>query len=303
LQDTLNKKDDKNKDDALKNLKQNKDFKNTQEGIMQLEEALNKNQEKDKQKAFNKINNLNIEIPQIKEEITTSSNPNDHKDLKTTNQNIQNLNMTPSKVTYRIPVEDIESPYTALHDPATKRIIERFLYKSGEDPRLSLYKSFKKWKLQNIKPRTFLGKKDRKIRIRTRIYYDQPDKKDIYVKSRRVNEIISSHRDSTNSSPSRRSIVTPIRESPFKIETFNNKDDIKNIGPRRNTTGQGFQVLNDLVNKKIKNKEKDVLENLKDNKEAKDRDEALKKLNDVLDKKILEDEKDFMDNLNEIKKK
>ena len=189
--------------------------------------------------------------------------------------------MTPSKVTYRIPVEDIKSPYTAMHDPATKRIIERFLYKSGEDPKLSLYKSFKKWKLQNIKPKTFLGKKDRKIRIRTRIYYDQPDKKDIYFKTRRVNEIISSHRESVKSSPNRNpvvTIVTPKKVSPFKIETLNDKnkkDDINKIENRRNGTDQGFKVLDNLIDKKIKDKEKDILNNLKDNKDAKDRDEVI----------------------------
>ena len=51
LEDALNKNDDRNKDDVLKQLKQNKDDKNKEE----LQDTLNKNDDKNKKEALKNL--------------------------------------------------------------------------------------------------------------------------------------------------------------------------------------------------------------------------------------------------------
>ena len=238
-----------------KNPKQIENEKKINEGIIKIEEVINKNKKEENQKNLNEINNLsNSLIPTIKSKSSINENPNQLRTIPR-NPSIPKINtLTPQRSPNRFPVDEPDSPIMSIN-PVRKKKIERFLYNSNQDPKLLLYKSFKKWKLQNIKPKNFIGKKDRKIRIRTRIYYDQPKPKEVYIKKRK-NEIITS-RSSTPDKKNDPTIQTSI--SPFQIYTNNETEKEK----RRNSSKENLQYLNKDVDYENQgnhyNKERDII--------------------------------------------
>ena len=148
-------------------------------------------------------------------------------------------------------------------------------------------KCFKKWKLNIIKPKTFLGKKDRKIRIRTRIYLDQPEKsssKPSYRKSQA--EIIVS-------TPTKRE--SKIDKKPYEIHyisSFRNesssgkkKDKYNDNKDNKNQINNGLNKVTQVLERKKKDDERDVIDNLKDNQNKDKMNEGLNKLNETLNKK------------------
>ena len=146
-----------------------------------------------------------------------------------------------------IPFEDHETKNILF----IKEKINSFINHHNHNDTFNLMKCFKKLKLYIKKPKTFLGKKDNKIRLRNRIYYDKPVDKTLPIKNREKHQTIIIPTNNTK----KEKIYEPIIDNTYSQN--NNKDNKKdNINERdmiednnKNTKINNNEIPNDKKKK------------------------------------------------------
>ena len=285
-------------------------------------------------------NDKNINKNSNKQELTNQNknnfvinqtNLNNNKTINQTYDNTNNINKTNSltkdnniisvknkinnedntikhKSSY-IPIEQPKNEYTLSDNPEIEKKIKDLFLNKIHSSDFNKMKCFKKWKLNIIKPKIFLGKKDRKIRLRTRIYIDEPAKSSSIISRRKKQaEVI---------------VTNPIKRNPnlkhneyknYIIHTNQNKNNfvqqekkIKSLAELYNENLKeeekkeaikkrkldSIKMIKDIFNKR----KREAFEKLKNNQKEKKMNEGLNKLNDLYIKNKKEDEKEVLDNL------
>ena len=210
-------------------------------------------------KTFNQINKTNINNNNNK---TNSLNKLDNIMISGTNQINYKDNPIKHKSSY-IPIAQPKQEYTLSDNPEIEQKIKDLFLNKIHSSDFNKMKCFKKWKLNIIKPKIFLGKKDRKIRLRTRIYRDEPAKSSSIVSRRKAkDEIIVSN---------------PIKRNPnIKHNEYQNYI-IKN-SPNVGQKEKKIKTLNELYNESLKEDEKkEAIKNRKI--------DSVKKMKDIFNKR------------------
>ena len=96
-----------------------------------------------------------------------------------------------------------------------------------------------------------------------------------------------------------------LNETLNKKKQDNERDVIDNLKDNQNKDkmNEGLNKLNVTLNKKKQDNERDALDNLKDNQNKDKINEGLNKLNDTLNKKNTEDKREALENINNEKSK
>jgi hypothetical protein len=301
LNDIINKKNNEDKNEVIKNLKEKKTEKDSEINVYSNNLDLNL-----PVPLMNNIYSSNIPELQKPETIYQSgklrggkTNMNiineDNQKLIGNNKSQENKNEL-----INIPFEDHETKNILF----IKEKINSFINHHNHNDTFNLMKCFKKWKLYIKKPKTFLGKKDNKIRLRNRIYYDKPVDKTLPIKNREKHQTIIIPTNNTK----KEKIFEPVIDNIYSQN--NNKDNKKdNINERdmiednnKNTKINNNEIPNDkkkkgnVVTIKYNKDRRNIVIHKKDIKnDGKNKiNEGLNKLNDIINKKTLEDKKESM---------
>ncbi len=228
------------KNDNELNIISNDNFSNSNSNYNNYNNKTNINNNNNKTNSLNKLDNIMI----------SGTNQINYKD-----------NPIKHKSSY-IPIAQPKQEYTLSDNPEIEQKIKDLFLNKIHSSDFNKMKCFKKWKLNIIKPKIFLGKKDRKIRLRTRIYRDEPAKSSSIVSRRKAkDEIIVSN---------------PIKRNPnIKHNEYQNYI-IKN-SPNVGQKEKKIKTLNELYNESIKEDEKkEAIKNRKI--------DSVKKIKDIFNK-------------------
>jgi hypothetical protein len=301
LNDILNKKNKEYKKEVIKNLKENKTEKDSEININSNNLALNL-----PVPLMNNIYSSNIPELQKPETIYQSGKLRGGKtNMNIINEDNQNLignnkSQENKNELINIPFEDHETKNILL----IKEKINSFINHHNHNDTFNLMKCFKKWKLYIKKPKTFLGKKDNKIRLRNRIYYDKPVDKTLPIKNREKHQTIIIPTNNTK----KEKIYEPIIDNTYsqnnnkdnKKDNINERDMIedknKNIKINNNEIPNDKKKKGNVVTIKYNKDRRNIVIHKKDIKnEGKNKiNEGLNKLNDIINKKTLDDKKETM---------